>query len=137
MANYQQQNKAEFGIITKAKTLTDYTVMVTTSSKFPKKYRFVFGNRIMDKSLDILNNIVDANECSLTDPREWQDRQYYQKKVLTSCKTTLNLIETMFKAKAISGDQCETWSRMVLDVRNMTLAWRKKDLERSNNQPRR
>ncbi len=131
---YQRNKKPEFGIITKAKTLTETTVRITTSSKFPKKFRFVFGNRIMDRVIDILDNVVEANELSLTDQREWEERQYHQKKVLTCCKTALNLIETMFISGAISMEQCELWSRQVLDVKNMTIAWRNKDRERSTPQ---
>ncbi|MFI3254522.1 MAG: four helix bundle protein [Eubacteriales bacterium] len=132
---YNQQPKAEFGIITKSKTLVEYTVRVTTSSKFPKKYRFVYGNRIMDSTMDILDFVVEANESNIQDPREFADRQYYQKRVLTRCKTTLNLIEAMLASKAISTQQCAEWSRLVLDVRNMTLAWRNKDLARAQQIP--
>lgn len=72
----------------------------------------------------------------LSDPQEFRERRYEQKKALTKCKTVLFLIELSFKRNVISKDQCAAWTKYVLDVKYMTASWRKKDRERVTTQRR-
>lgn len=74
--------------------------------------------------------IQEANELDLTDPQEYRERRYEQKKALTECKTVLFLIELSFEKELISSEQCAEWTRHVMNVKNMTAKWRKQDRER-------
>ena len=89
----EQKPAQEFAIITKAKDLVKHTFMMTSERRFPKKYRFTIVNRLHDLTLDIFQHIQEANELDLTDPQEYRERRYEQKKALTECKTVLFLIE--------------------------------------------
>ena len=136
----EQKPAQEFAIITKAKDLVKHTFMMTSERRFPKKYRFTIVNRLHDLTLDIFQHIQEANELDLTDPQEYRERRYEQKKALTECKTVLFLIELqnlsgdflpLFEEKElISSEQCAEWTRHVMNVKNMTAKWRKQDRER-------
>lgn len=130
-----EQKKAgeqtEFAIITKAKDLVKYTFLMTNDRRFPKKYRFTIVNRLHDLTIDILEHIQEANELDITNPQEYRERRYEQKKALTKCKTVLFLIELSYENSLISDHQCAMWSKYVLDVKYMTASWRKKDRERA------
>ena len=126
----EQKPAQEFAIITKAKDLVKHTFMMTSERRFPKKYRFTIVNRLHDLTLDIFQHIQEANELDLTDPQEYRERRYEQKKALTECKTVLFLIELSFEKELISSEQCAEWTRHVMNVKNMTAKWRKQDRER-------
>ena len=126
----EQKPAQEFAIITKAKDLVKHTFMRTSERRFPKKYRFTIVNRLHDLTLDIFQHIQEANELDLTDPQEYRERRYEQKKALTECKTVLFLIELSFEKELISSEQCAEWTRHVVNVKNMTAKWRKQDRER-------
>ncbi len=126
----------EFILITKAKDLVKHTFLMTNDRRFPKKYRFTVVNRLQNLVIDIFQHIQEANELDLSDPQEFRERRYEQKKALTKCKTVLFLIELSFKRNVISKDQCAAWTKYVLDVKYMTASWRKKDRERVTTQRR-
>lgn len=143
MGQQQQPGvQSEFVIITKAKDLVKHTFLMTNEKRFPKKYRFTIVNRLHDLTLNIFENIQEANELDLSDPQEYRERQYEQKKALTKCKTVLFLLELAFEKELIDTDQCAAWTKCVLDVKYMTAKWKKQDRERvtkqnSGNPPRR
>lgn len=99
----EQKPAQEFAIITKAKDLVKHTFMMTSERRFPKKYRFTIVNRLHDLTLDIFQHIQEANELDLTDPQEYRERRYEQKKALTECKTVLFLIELSFEKELRAG----------------------------------
>lgn len=107
----QKPAQQEFANITKAKDLVKHTFMMTSERRFPKKYRFTIVNRLHDLTLDIFQHIQEANELDLTDPQEYRERRYEQKKALTECKTVLFLIELSFEKELISSEQCAEWTR--------------------------
>lgn len=123
-------DEKEFVIIVKAKDLVKHTFKMATAKRFPNKYRFTIANRVCDLVLDIFQHVQEANELDISDPQEFRERQYEQKKALTECKTALFLVELSHECKRISAEQCATWSNYILDVKRMTAKWKKQDRER-------
>ena len=121
----------EFLIITKAKDLVNHTFTMTESKGFAKKYRFTIVNRMQDKVLSIFEDIQEANELDLSNPKEFRERQYLQKRALTQCKTVLFLIELCYTRGCIDIGSCKCWSKYVLDVKFMTAKWKKRELEQA------
>ena len=54
----------ELSVVTKAKDLCNY--LITVTEKSPKKFRFVFVNRMQNLALDIIENIYMANDMKLS-----------------------------------------------------------------------
>lgn len=122
----------EFHLIVKAKDMIKHTFMITNSTnRFPKKYRFTLVNRIQDKAVDIYECILEANELDLRDPGEFLERQRLQTKALTLCKELLFFIELSQEMGFIAMNSCAYWSKLVLSVKNMTAAWKKRDKTRA------
>ena len=132
----KQAEQSEFTIIAKAKDLVKHTFRMTNDRRFPKKYRFTIVNRLHDLTIDIFQHIQEANELDLSDPQEFRERRYEQKRALTKCKTVLFLIEISFENHLISKEQCEAWTNYVVEVKRMAASWRKKDRERVTTQRR-
>ncbi len=127
----QPEEENEFKIITKAKDLVKHTFEMTTEKRFPKKYRFTIVNRLHDLTLDIFQLIQEANELSVADPQEYRERNYYQRKAMTKCKTVLFLLELSKERNLISAAQCAAWTKYVFDVKYMAAAWTKQDKQRA------
>lgn len=129
-----QNNKepSEFGVIVKAKDLVKHSFTITNNTtKFPKKYRFTVVNRIQDKAVDIFECVLEANELDLRDAQEFKERQGLQAKAMTYCKELLFLIELSQEMGFIALSSCEYWSKLVIEVKAMTAAWKKRDKTRA------
>lgn len=99
--------------------------------RYPKKYRFTLVNRIQDKAVDIYECVLEANELDLRDAQEYRQRQKLQAKALTYCKELLFFIELSQEMGFISMSSCEYWSKLALEVKYMTTAWKKRDKTRA------
>lgn len=99
--------------------------------EYPKKYRFTLVNRIQDKAVDIYECVLEANELDLRDAQEYRQRQKLQAKALTYCKELLFFIELSQEMGFISMSSCEYWSKLALEVKYMTTAWKKRDKTRA------
>lgn len=126
-ASTVEKPQQEFVIITKAKDLVKHTFCLTNGKSFPKKERFCLVNRMQDRALGIFEDVQEANELDLNDPREFRERQYLQKRALTRCKTMLFFIELAKERGYIDADSCKYWTRFVLDVKYMTAKWKKQE----------
>lgn len=73
-------DEKEFVIIVKAKDLVKHTFKMATAKRFPNKYRFTIANRVCDLVLDIFQHVQEVNELDISDPQEFRERQYEQKK---------------------------------------------------------
>lgn len=88
-------------------------------------------NRIQDKAVDIYECVLEANELDLRDAQEYRQRQKLQAKALTYCKELLFFIELSQEMGFISMSSCEYWSKLALEVKYMTTAWKKRDKTRA------
>jgi len=117
-------------VLVKAKDLIKYTLDITDSKKFPKKTRFTFVNRLQDKTLSVYEYLLGANEIFPRNPLEKDERRKLQVKALTVMKQILFLIELSYGKEYITSQNCETWTKAVLDVKYTTAAWMKNDNQR-------
>ena len=71
------------------------------------------------------------HELDLRDAQEYRQRQKLQAKALTYCKELLFFIELSQEMGFISMSSCEYWSKLALEVKYMTTAWKKRDKTRA------
>lgn len=118
-------------VITKAKDLVSHTLRLTNNSElFPKKVRFTLCQRMQNITLEILHDIIAANEIFPTTEEEARRRLTLQREVLTNCKMFLTFLDISLEQGYIDIRRCEYWSKLTLDVKNLTAAWRQKDATR-------
>ena len=78
---YRQKKPGEMQVFAKAKDLIDYTFQTTENLKrFPKRVRFTLTNRLQDKSLQVFENLVEANEIYPSTSVEFHQRRTLQRK---------------------------------------------------------
>ena len=116
----------ELLVILKAMELAEHTLTITSNiNHYPKKYRYSLVDRMQLKSLDIYENLHEANRTDLRTNKS--HRQELQTKAITYCDQMLFYIELSCKKQFISNKSMEYWSKMVRDIKYMTIAWRKKE----------
>ena len=116
-------------VILKAEELAEHTLKVTSNcNRYPKKYRFSLVDKMQNKSLEIYEYLHEANRTDLRDYR--RERSELQTKAITYCDQLLFFIELSYRLNIINDKSMGYWSKMVTDVKHMTIAWRSKDKER-------
>ena len=118
-----------FKTVLKAQALAEHTLRVTSNcNRYPKKYRFSLVDKMQNKSLEIYECIMEANR---TDLRYFKrERSELQTRAITYCDQLIFYIELSYKLGIINEKSMEYWSKMVSDVKHMTISWRTKDENR-------
>lgn len=119
----------ELTAVTKAKDLLNHTLWAS-NKVFPKSVRFTLSQRMETAALDILQDLIEANEIYPRSPEEAAKRTGLQQEALTKCKVLLNLLDIALERGYIDIRRCEDWTKKILDVKNLTASWKKKDATR-------
>ena len=123
-----KQAKEDLKVITKSKELAVHTHKITSNPKrFPKKYRFSLCAKMQDKSLQIYEALMEANRTLLNNIAL---RSELQTKAILYCDELLFYIEMSMNLNILEPNSAEYWSKLVSDIKHMTIAWRTKDKER-------
>ena len=113
-------------VVIKAKELMKHTYVLTSNpNRYPKKYRHSLVDRLQLKSMDIYENLLEANRVSnITDKKL---RCETITKAITLCDELLTYIELSMELGILNSKSAESWSKMVSDVKYMSIAWRTKE----------
>lgn len=122
-------DKNELQVIIKAKELAKHTLIITSNAnRYPKKYRFSLVDKMQNKALDIYEALFEANRTDMKDFK--RERLEIQTHAITYCDELLFYIELSYELHIINEKSMEYWSKMVTDIKRMTIAWRTKDRSR-------
>ena len=113
-------------VIVKAKELAVHSFKLTSNcNRFPKKFRHSLVDRIQNKSMDIYEALFEANRINnMTHKRERCD---VITRAITICDELQFYIELSMNLGLLSGNSVAYWSKMVSDVKYMSIAWRTKE----------
>lgn len=113
-------------VIVKAKELAVHSFRLTSNcNRYPKKFRHSLADRIQNRSMDIYETLMEANRINnVTHKRE---RCEAITRAITLCDQLLFCIELSMNLDLISHSSADYWSKMVLDVKYMSIAWRSKE----------
>lgn len=105
--------------------------MKKASSKqgFPKSALHTYIKTIRETAVSIVQNIHAANDCSFQ--TEHERRLDLIHAALNDCNLLLKLVEISQSLGYISMKRMGHWTKLITDVKYMTLAWKKKDTERA------
>lgn len=116
----------DFKVIVKAKELAEHSLRLTSNcNRYPKKYRHSLVDRIQIKSMDIHDTLLEANRTDNT--KRKQERCEKITKAITYCDQLLFYIEMSKNLSLLSEGSMNYWSKMVSDVKHMSIAWRTKE----------
>lgn len=118
--------ETELKVIVKAKTLAVHSFKLTSNcNRYPKKYRHSLVDQIQIKSLEIHNTLLEANRINNQTRREARCEMITQ--AITYCDELQFYIELSMELGLLSDSSAAYWSKMVSDVKYMSIAWRKKE----------
>lgn len=105
--------------------------MKKASSKqgFPKSALHTYIKTIRETAVSIMKNIHAANDCSFQ--FEYERRLDLIHAALNDLNLLLKLVEISQALGYISMKRMGHWTKLITDVKYMTLAWKKKDTERA------
>ena len=113
-------------VIVKAKELAVHSFKLTSNcNRYPKKYRHSLVDRIQIKSLDIHDTLLEANRINnVTHKRQ---RCEAITRAITLCDELLFYIELSMSLDLLKDNSAAYWSKLVQDVKYMSIAWRSKE----------
>ena len=113
-------------VIVKAKEMAVHSFKLTSNcNRYPKKYRHSLVDRIQLKSLDIYETLFEANRINnMTHRRE---RCEMITRAVTICDELLFYIELSMDLNLLNDGSADYWSKMVRDVKYMSIAWRTRE----------
>ncbi|MBR3637016.1 MAG: four helix bundle protein [Lachnospiraceae bacterium] len=117
-------------VITKAKDLCSYIMTVTDKS--PKRFRFTLVSRLQNYALDVIENLIMANETFVSegDTRMAAMRMSYQRTAMSRLKLLSYISELAMKQGCILPKQYELITKQIYDAENMLGAWMNSDKKR-------
>ena len=130
MDRHSKNVKSELAVITKAKDLCSYIMTVTDKS--PKRFRFTLVARLQNYALDVIENLIMANETFVSkgDMRAATERISYQRTVMSRLKLLSYMSELAMKQGCVLPKQYEHIAEQVYDTENMLGAWMNSDRKR-------
>lgn len=113
-------------VIVKAKELAIHSFRLTSNvNRYPKKYRHSLVDRIQIKSLDIYDTLLEANRINNVSHK--RERCEAITRVITMCDQLQFYIELSMQLQLLADKSAGYWSKMVSDVKYMSIAWRTKE----------
>ena len=125
-----ERSQGELTVIVKAKENAAYTLQVTdNTNNFPKHHRFSTAAKLQAKAFEIVEYLVEANEFYPKTTAELAHRRMLQRKAMAACRSSLTMIDICAAKFDIKKSTVEYWTKELWNVRNLTVAWLKKDEE--------
>ncbi|MCP1102421.1 hypothetical protein M2454_000971 [Aequitasia blattaphilus] len=126
-----EQEKSELLIITKAKDLCSYVMVIT--EKCPKRFRFTYVSRLQNLALEVVEHIYRANDIFLGGvdvQHNYERRLAHQRQAFTDLRLLGYMTQASLEQKCIIAKQYEMISRQVFDCQNLLGAWMNSDKRR-------
>lgn len=113
-------------VIVKAKDLAVHSFKLTSNcNRYPKKYRHSLVDRIQIRSMDIYETLLAANRINNTTHK--RERCEKITDAIRLCDQLLFYIELSMMLELLNDKSAAYWSKMVQDVKYMSIAWRKSE----------
>ena len=124
------QKQSELTVVTKAKDLCSYIMVVTQKS--PKHFRYTFVSRMQNLALSVIENLFRANDVFVTkvDTAKKKERLDFQRSAMTDLKVLGYIALLSMEQKCILTKQYEQIAKMVTDCQNPLGAWINSDRKR-------
>lgn len=94
-------------------------MVVGYTAMYPKRFKFVFGERMMNIVLDMGRNIRRANRA--LDP---QQRYRHIEEVLILVEEMEDLVDASFEHKVLSVKQVATLSALMVSIGRQATGWK-------------
>ena len=105
---------------------------MTVTDKSPKRFRFTMVSRMQNYALDIIEQLILANEIFVIagDIASARERLARQRKAMSTLKLLGYMSELAMKQQCILPKQYEQITKQVADTQNLPGAWMNSDRRR-------
>lgn len=118
--------ETDLKVLVKAKQLAVHSFKLTSNcNRYPKKYRHSLVDRIQLKSLDVYETLTEANR--INNATHKRERCEMITRAITFCDELLFYIELSMELDLLNDKSTAHWSKMVTDVKYMSIAWRTRE----------
>ena len=118
--------ETDLKVLVKAKQLAVHSFKLTSNcNRYPKKYRHSLVDRIQLKSLDVYETLTEANR--INNATHKRERCEMITRAITFCDELLFYIELSMELDLMNDKSTAYWSKMVTDVKYMSIAWRTRE----------
>lgn len=126
-----QRGVGKLEVCTKAKDLAVYTLQITKNKKvFAEEYQEAITNKIIETALSIHTSVWSANNVLVNSEADYKERLAFQENACVLCNVLLSLIDIAKSLFHLDTRRIMYWGQKVIDVRNLTRAWRSSDIKR-------
>lgn len=131
MKHVSERTQGDYDILQKAKEIAGYVLKITHNEKnFPKRYRFSVTNKLQEKAMDIIANLIEAYEIYPNSQAEFDERLSRMKVARAEIRSLLALTEVAATAFEIKASTFEYLTRQLMDLKKHLTAWIQSDLKR-------
>lgn len=127
-----KRKKQPLEVFVKQVNLICYTIQITSGKTFAPAYQYqaVIVSRIVSQTIDIYTLSWEANNIRVGSDREkYRRRKELQQRAIERCDSLLGLILVAKMMFHLSGKRYEYWCRRVMEVKDMTMTWKEKDIK--------
>lgn len=120
--------ESELTVITRAKELCEYILIVTDKS--PKKFRFTLVSRLQNYSLSVIEHLYRANNVFVTnsdEPERCEKRLELQHEAMTELRLLAYLSMIARESQCILPRQQSQISSKIIETQKLLYAWIKSD----------
>lgn len=120
--------ESELTVITRAKELCEYILIVTDKS--PKKFRFTLVSRLQNYSLSVIEHLYRANNVFATNsdkPERCEKRLELQHEAMTELRLLAYLSMIARESQCILPRQQSQISSKIIETQKLLYAWIKSD----------
>ena len=126
-----ERTEGKLLVLEAMKELTAYTLRICSNEKvFPKKYRWVTTQKIVNICLDAEVNIQRANAIRVTYDMDYKIRRNCQLEARADIYALLALVDVSFRAFNIEPRRIEYWTGLIDKVDEYLNAWINADFKR-------
>ena len=126
-----ERSEGKLQVLNKARELKRYTLGLIKSEKnFPKSTRWLYAYPVADEIRQACVCIRHANSVFVTCEEELRYRRVEQTKAHAHLDALLDLIDDVYDAAYITGQQVDYWTGLILQTDDLLKAWMKSDKEK-------
>lgn len=124
-------NESELTVITRAKELCRYILVVTDKS--PKKFRFTLVSRLQNYSLSVIENLYRANDIYFVECNNQNDqkRLMFQKEAMLALRMIGYFAVIAREQQCILPRQQSQIAKLLVETQRILYAWMKSDEKRN------
>lgn len=119
-----KRKEGKLQVLRSARDLVVYTLRACKNEKiFPKSYRWMMTQKIVNEAMDILGCIRRANATMVDTETNYQYRHQQQSEAYAHVEALLSFIDIAYEVLGIDSRKVEHWTGLAMDTESKLQGW--------------